>query len=445
MEIPQTQPRASVAESVSRWAVVVFLMLAVVTLAFGLGFGVNELLNDDEAPTTTSNVASNDDTDGDLSGSEELGAGILDEIYEILSETHINKDVLDPETFRQAAITGVLSTLNDRETSYLTQQQLESGVLDLASVYEGIGATVTDRNGVLEIVSTYRDSPAEGAGVMAGDTILAVEGEPTDGWTANEGVQVIRGPEGTEVTITVRHLDGTTEDITIVRGTLPIESVFLTPILEAIPGESGDLLVDETGAEVTDIAYVSIASVRDASAEELRTLLADVEDQGYRGLIVDLRGNSGGRLDVTIAMADEFLASGRILSQQNSDGVEEVWTATEGGVATTIPLVIIQDGSSASAAEVLSAALRDNGRGQIVGTQSFGKGTVNMLVPLESCEDEQGCGAIYVSIGRWYTPNGEQIEGVGVTPDLEVPMTSDQYIESGDLQLFKAIEILRGG
>ncbi|MEX2080727.1 MAG: S41 family peptidase [Dehalococcoidia bacterium] len=441
MDIPQTSPGPTSAETTARWAIVVLLLLALVSLAFGLGFGVSELGDDGSSAP----AASPDDASGDLSGDDLLGASILDEIYDILSTSHINKEVLDPDTFRQAAIAGVLSTLNDRETQFLTAEQLAQGSLDLSSVYEGIGASVTDRNGVLEIVSPFRDSPAEEAGLRAGDIILAVDGERTDGWSDSEGVLKIRGAQGTPVTLSVQHTDGTTEDIIIVRGEIPIETVYIEPRLEVIPGESGTTLVDSTGALVTDIGYVNITDFRERTAIELREKLAEVEDQGYVGLILDLRSNPGGRLDTTIEATDEFLQSGRILSQVDSDDQEEVWSAEPGGSATNIPIVILQDAGSASGAEVMAAALRDNGRATIVGTRSYGKGTVNQLRELTSCGVPGQCGALYISIGEWLTPNGERIEGIGIDPDVEVELTEEQYIAGGDLQLFKAIEILRGG
>jgi carboxyl-terminal processing protease len=173
-------------------------------------------------------------------------------------------------------------------------------------------------------------------------------------------------------------------------------------------------------------------------------VLAGLDEGDYRGLIIDVRLNPGGLLSTTIEAADEFLNEGTILIEEDREKRQRPWTASEGGAATEIPIVILQDGSSASGAEVLAAAIRDNGRGTIVGTRSFGKGTVNQLRELENCGDPEGCGALYISVGRWLTPFGEQIEGLGVSPDVEVEMTGDDYIENGDIQLFRAIEILRG-
>jgi carboxyl-terminal processing protease len=363
---------------------------------------------------------------------------------DILQRSYVDRETLDPALLRDAAITGIINTLNDPHTSYLSPDELQAGSLDLSSTYQGIGASVSDRSGQIEIIAPFRDSPAEQAGVRAGDIVLEVDGERTDGWSDQEAVQRIRGLKGTSVTLKVLHTDNTTETITVVRGEIEIQSVFTEPSLESIPGESGEKLVDRTGAAATDIAYIHIAQFHDKTVSELKAALQAINSGSYRGLVIDVRGNPGGLLTATVEVADEFLSGGAVLIEVNADGDRKTWTARSGGGATRIPIVVIQDGSSASGAEVLAAALRDNGRATIVGTNSFGKGTVNQLQQLKSCGDPKGCGALYVSTGRWLTPKGDQIEGVGVTPDVVLEMTSDDYVESGDIQLFKAIDILRG-
>jgi carboxyl-terminal processing protease len=271
-----------------------------------------------------------------------------------------------------------------------------------------------------------------------------VDGESIEGWTSDQAVERIRGQQGTQVTLEVQHTDGTIEKLTITRGNIPIESVYIEPNLEIIPGESGETLVDRDGTLVTDIAYVNITQFHDRTLAELRAKLGDVESKGYSGLIIDLRGNPGGLLQATVDVADEFLDRGTIISEVDADGKMKSWSAKSGGLSTKLPIVILQDGGSASGAEVLAAALRDNGRAQIVGVRSFGKGTVNQLQPLRNCGDPAGCGALYLSVGRWLTPTGDQIEGLGVKPDIELPMTFDEYIDQGDLQMFKAIDLLHG-
>lgn len=441
MEVPREQMKAgpSGGEQGARIAVLIFMLLSLVTLAFGMGWVLNGMREDDTStPASTANINS-----GTGDSSSEFGGALLDEIYTTLKDQYVDKELITPERLQMAAIDGIIASLNDPHSSYISPEDVEAGALGLTSSYEGIGASVSDTSGEVQIVAPFRDSPAEAAGIRAGDVILEVDGEPTDGWSDQQAVQRIRGPKGTTVTLTVRHLDGTTETIEVTRGDIPITSVFTEPNLETIPGESGTQIVARDGTPVTDIAYIAISQFHDTTADELRTALQNVEDGNYTGLVLDLRGNPGGFLSATVEVADEFLEGGIILTEVDADDQKRSWSAQPGGLATEIPIVILQDSGSASGSEVLAGALRDGGRAKIVGTRSFGKGTVNLPVTLNDCGQPE-CGILYISIGRWLSPGGEEIEGVGIKPDVEVPMTADEYIEQGDLQMFKAIEILRG-
>lgn len=439
MELSREQAAPGAGERAARTAVVIFLFLAMITLAFGLGWGVKDLFEDDPPASSVNNVVN-----AGSDGSDTVGAAIINEIADLLKQSYVDKAVLSDEMLRQAAIDGIITALNDSHTEYITPAELANGALSLESSYDGIGATVSDSTGEVTIVAPFRDSPAEQAGIRPGDVILEVDGQSIEGWTQTEAVQIIRGPQGTPVTLKVRHTDGTEEVITITRGNIPLESVFIEPNLEIIPGESGTALVDRNGDLVTDIGYVAITQFHDRTLDELRAKLADIEEQGYRGLIIDVRSNPGGLLGATIDVTDEFLDGGTILSQVDAEGETQSWTARSGGLATNIPIVILQDGGSASGAEVFAAALQENGRAQVMGLRSFGKGTVNRLEPLTECGEPTGCGALYLSVGRWLTPDGNQIEGLGVKPNIEVPMTYDEYIDQGDIQIFAAIDLLRG-
>lgn len=446
----ETAPQGSGSARLARGATFVLLAVAALLLVFGLGYGVSDLTSDEVRSTTqptTSLPAGGDPEVSEIS----VGAAILDEIFDILQRDFVDRKIIDETELRDAAIRGAIASLNDPHTEYLTPGDLATGALDLGSTYEGIGASVSDRTGVVQIVAPFRGSPAELAGIRPGDIILAVNGEPTDGWSDQQAVQQIRGPRGTTVILTVRHTDigggaagPEVEDVTIIRGEILIQSVFTEPILEVIPGESGAELVDRDGELVEDIFYIHIAQFHDETPNELRAALADVENGQYIGLIIDVRANPGGLLRTTVEVADEFMDGGVVLTERDADGETHPFGAFPGGVATNIPLIIIQNGASASGSEVLAAALADNGRATIVGTRSFGKGTVNQLRELTGCGDPAGCGALYVSVGRWQRPSGGEIEGIGIRPDFEIAMTGDDYIDFGDLQIFAAIDLLRG-
>ena len=411
MDIPRPQPALSPGEKAARTAVVVLLVLAVVALTFALGYVFRGSRTGSVATSANGTQAA-----AATPGQDTVGAAILSEIYSILKAQYVDRNSLNDNTFKQAAIAGVIQSLNDRETSYLTADDINAGALDLGSTYQGIGASVSSATGAVQIVAPFRDSPAEKAGIKPGDIILEVDGEKTDGWTDQFAVQRIRGPKGTSVSLTVKHSDGSQQTLAVVRNDIQIESVFTEPNRELIPGESGKKLVDRTGAEATDIAYINISQFHENTINELRTKAKDIESQGYKGIILDMRSNPGGLLTATIDVADEFLNSGTILSEVDGNGQKQSWTAKPGGLLTKLPIVILMDKGSASGAEVLAAALRDNGRAKILGTVSYGKGTVNQLMPLKNCGDPKGCGALYLAVGRWLTPKGDQIEGLGIKP-----------------------------
>ncbi|MFN0146012.1 MAG: S41 family peptidase [Dehalococcoidia bacterium] len=443
METSRVAPPPSGAERAARWAVLGFLAIASLTLVLGLGW----FLGDRNADTSTTAPAAaqseGDASSPSSSASGSIGAAVIDEIVNVLESQHVDRKTLDADALKEAAIDGMIASLNDRETHFISAADLKAGALQLAATYQGIGASVSDRNGAIQIVAPFRDSPAEKAGIQASDIVLEVDGELTDGWTSQHAVDKIRGVAGTVVKLKVRHGDGQIEEIAVTRGDIDIQSVYAEPNLELLPGESKKAIVDRTGAEAKDIAYIAISQFHEKTLSEFKAVASDIEKDGYKGLVLDLRGNPGGGLQATIDVADEFLNKGTIIIEVDSNGKQSGASAGQGGILTKIPVVVLMDKGSASGAEVLAAAIRDNGRGTIVGTTSFGKGTVNRLFPLKSCGSGE-CGAVYVAVGRWLTPKGDQIEGIGVTPDVDLPMTGTEYEEQGDIQVFKAIDILRG-
>ncbi|MGD9932938.1 MAG: S41 family peptidase [Dehalococcoidia bacterium] len=438
MQMPVKQDTPGTGEHAARVMVIVFLALATLTLVFALGFGVRELTDDDAG--NSSRVNAPGDSNGATAASS---AAFIDEIVDLLGSQYVDRKLLNADDLRDAAVRGIISSLNDRETSYIPPEDLKGGALGLNSSYQGIGASVSDSSGEIRIVAPFRDSPAEQAGIRAGDTILEVDGEATDGWTDSMAVERIRGPKGSTVALTIRHTDGAVETLEIVRGEIDIESVFREPNLEIIPGESDKAIVDRTGAMATDVCYLAISQFHDKTHQELIDKASDIEKDGCTGLILDLRSNPGGGLQSTIDVTDEFLDEGTIIIEQDANSNRQVTSANGGGILTKIKIVVLVDSGSASGSEVLAAALRDNGRATLMGTQTFGKGTVNRLFPLQSCDDPNDCGAVYMSVGRWLTPNGELIEGLGIIPDVVVEMTAEQYVDDGDVQVFAAIEFLR--
>jgi carboxyl-terminal processing protease len=353
----------------------------------------------------------------------------LDQILGILNQQYFGRANLDPQSLYEAAIRGMLDSLSDTGTFYIdpTSNQISVGP---TGSFDGIGATVSKNGNNIVIVAPFAGSPAAEAGIKAGDIILKVDGESTQGWAVDQAVLKIRGPKGSTVTLSVQHAGGTTEDLTITRDEVHVDTVTTTP--------PGGTLKDASGNTISDLAYMNIAQFSESTPAEVKRVAGDAESSGKKGLIIDMRVNPGGLLRETVDTADAFLDSGVILSEEDRDGNQNVYRAQAGGVALHIPIVLLVDEFSASGAEVLTAALHDNGRATVVGEKTFGKGTVNISQPLKDG------GALYVTIRRWLTPKGAQIDEVGITPDFVVtPGPLDPgYDQNNDVQLQRAIEQL---
>ena len=444
----------------TRLAALMLSIVSLVLLSFGFGLLTRELTIEKQTVIVQSALSDSSTVEGtnkepepvedasSVGNLDSLSVDLLAEIINILSSDFVDADFIDAELLRDAAIEGILASLNDPHTDYVTQDEVELGNLDLG-FYEGIVATVGGNDaGVIQIGVPFRDSPAERAGIRAGDLIIEVDGVPTDGWSIAKAVSAIRGESGTEVVLTVVHTDGTdprTEKIVVIRGGIQVPSVSRVPLYEVFRDSSGVNLVDRDQNIVSDIAYIHIQQFTPTTLNEIFEVLGDLEVQnGYVGLIVDVRLNPGGYVTSTLEVTDQFLDSGTILIERRKGQRDQIYSATQGGEYTGIPIVILQDNLSASGAEVFSSALVDNGRAIIIGERSYGKGTINQTRKLTACENPQGCGALYLSVGRWLRASSEEIEGVGVEPDIEVPLTLGIYEKYGDVQLLAAIDFLRG-
>lgn len=396
--------------------VATLVVALMIVLAGVVGYAVNDGDGSSPGGGTTTTIGSGDD--GEFS--------ILEEIMQILGEDFVVPDAVDYEILKEGAIDGAIDALGDPHTEYITPDQYELGIDIISGAFEGIGAQVDQDpvSGAIIIVAPFRDTPAADAGLVSGDAILAVDGESTEGWSVRDAVRVIRGPQGEPVTLTIEHVGGDIEDITIVRGTIVIPTVF------------SDTIEDENGDSVGDIAYLRLEQFTDQSVNDMSIELKRIVDEGYDGLILDLRGNPGGGLDATVRIADMFIEEGLILTQVDRDGSQTTFSAHAGGEATEIPVVLLVNQFSASGSEVLAGALRDHNRATLIGETTFGKGSVNHVRPLSDG------GALYVTIARWLTPSGELIEGVGITPDVVVSFTDEDLEALRDVQLFAAINFL---
>jgi carboxyl-terminal processing protease len=409
----------------AQWAVIGLLSVSILVLAFTLGYVINGNGGD---PGSSRPAVNQPDDRVEPEPSEDLDFALLNEILDLLDEKYVDPDRIDSQTLYEAAINGMLETLTDSGTFYIDPVTVSTST-GVSGSFEGIGATVSSENGEIVIVAPIENTPAERAGIEPGDVVLEVDGESTEGWTTEVAVLRIRGPKGSTVTLLIRHADGDEETFEIERDEIEVQSVTTQP-----PGGS---LKDGAGNDITDVGYIYIREFSQPTKQQFEEAIDEVIASGKRGLILDMRNNPGGLLSTTVEIADEFLDGGTILSERERDGTEKSFTAKRGGAATEIPVVILLNRFSASGSEVLAAALHDNDRATIVGEKSFGKGTVNVSNDLDDG------GQLYVSIARWLTPDGTLIDGVGIRPDVPVVLSDEDIDLRRDVQIFKALDILR--
>jgi len=355
------------------------------------------------------------------------GLQIVWEAYSILVREYVVREKIDPEVLAEAAVIGMLDALEDRHTSYVSPKTFQIDQDGFQGNFGGIGAQVEaapDLNGVI-ITRPLPNTPAENAGIKAGDRILAVDGEDATGWSVIEAVNKIRGERGTPVVLTIEHVGSLDPvDITIIRDTIDDPSVEVRMISD------------------TEYGRVKISQFTAETAREVREGVDELIAEGAKGIVLDLRGNPGGLLSATVDVASEFIEEGLVTYEIDSRGDRDDWKVKSGGNFLELPIVTLVDNFSASGSEVLVGALQDHGRSVVIGKNTFGKGSVNLLRGLSNG------GGVYLTIGRWFTPNGRLIEEIGIEPDVEIDFdagdvgNNPQFAEGGDPQIDAAVQQL---
>jgi carboxyl-terminal processing protease len=392
-------------------------------MLIAVGFIARVVIEPEPAAVTRANAANGQAAIGDTD------FATLNEIFAILQQDYVDPSRVDSEQLFEAAVNGMFKALGDPHSTYIDPTTYAIGREDFEGAFQGIGATVALQGEFVVIVRAMPNTPAEKAGLKPGDAILAVDGEDAEGWAVDKAVLKIRGPRGTMVALRVRHVDGSVSELSLERDEITVASVDNLP--------PGGTLRDANGAEVKDLGYLRIRSFTNRTPKELSDTVEAAKAKGIRGLIIDVRGNPGGLLQETAQSADMFLDKGIIVTQVDRAGNERSISARAGNEITNVPIVIVQDEFSASGAELLAAALQENGRATVVGSRSFGKGTVNHARELSNG------GAVYVSIARWLTPARNQIEAQGVKPDIEITLTADDIEAQRDVAIQRAVDVLR--
>ena len=364
-----------------------------------------------------------------LNGNRDKVEADNDDVYqniEILTEVlrQVEKNYVEPQKTKDliyGAIKGMVRSL-DPHSSFMTKEEFRELMAETKGSFSGIGIEITVKDKVLTVVSPIEGTPAYQAGMKAGDKIIKVEGASTLDMSLMEAVKKIRGPEGTPVKLTVlREGEKKPLEFVITRGVIPLQSVryfFLTP----------------------DIGYVRISTFQGNTSEDLLKALNDLEKDGkMKGLVLDMRNNPGGLLSQAIDVSEMFLDSGIIVSTKGRTGSHDIEArAHKNSHPRAYPMIVLVNGGSASAAEIVAGALQDNKRAMILGSRTFGKGSVQTILPLSD-----GSG-LRLTTARYYTPSGKSIQSSGITPDIEITFIAPEKDTKKKTPQFIREEDLKG-
>jgi carboxyl-terminal processing protease len=361
-----------------------------------------------------------------------------------VEELFYDKSAINPNAMLDAGIQGMVASLGDPYTLYLPPVQNTNFKQDLAGQFTGIGAELGMKGKAVVVVAPIDGSPADKAGLKAGDIIIGINNKSIAGVDLNTIVNEIRGPKGTSVILNITHKDSSTPvAMKIVRNTITVKS--LTSWTKKVSDIDGiDTKADGLSKAANDkIIYIRLSEFGDNTASEWQALAISISnqlktDKSIKGIVFDLRNNPGGYLNDAVAIISEFVKSGTAVMQEDSDGKRSAYPVTGTGLLTNVPVIVLINKGSASAAEIVSGGLRDNHRAILVGENSFGKGIIE-----EAFDMGNGAG-LHITIAKWLTPNGTWVgngkDGVGLTPDYTVQL--DPKDPSHDTQLEKAVELL---
>ena len=386
----------------------------------GLGFIIGRLSSDGETAGSTVIAAETD---------RALAPDDLDIFWEAMElvEEDFYGELPSPNDRSYGAIRGVLKTLDDTNTGFLTPDEATSFMESIEGSFEGIGAMVewAEDEGAVRIIEPFEDQPAWNAGIRPGDLIIAINGQNVAELTGlNEAINRIKGPKGTEVHLTVRR-EGLDEplEFPVTRDRIDV------PVVES-----------EIYGDNDEYAYVALKRFSVDASQKLRDEIENLLTDDTQGLVFDLRGNPGGLLREAIRVASVFLEDERVLIERFSDGTEEIYN-TEGNalVPADLPMIVLVNEGSASASEIVAGALQDVERARLLGVTTFGKGSVQL--PHTLSDDS----LLRVTIALWYTPSDRSIDDTGLEPDIVVERTVEQRENKEDPQLDRALELLRTG
>jgi len=341
-------------------------------------------------------------------------------VWDLLKEKYVDKNSLDAQKLLYGSIEGMLFATGDPYSNFFDPKQTKDFAQEMEGNFEGIGAELGVKDRILTVIAPLENSPAQKAGLRAGDKIIKIDDKISADLSTDEAVELIRGKKGTSVKLTViSRGEEKSREVTIVRDNIIVKSV-------------------ELDFKENEIAYIKINKFADDTYKEFYAIAKQITSRKSRGIILDMRNNPGGYLDKTVDIASLMIPKGKVVvSEEDNTGKKEDLYTDGGDILSGIPVVVLINEGSASASEILAGALRDNRQTTIIGKKSFGKGSVQELISLP------GESSVKITVAKWMTPNGDYIMEKGISPDVEVELTEDDYNNERDPQLDKALEIIK--
>lgn len=400
-------------------------LTVIICLILGFGSGIL-YTNINTATTATIQQLVNQDT-GKI---QNVDFSLFWKVWNDLSEKYVDKSKLDTQKMVYGAIGGMVDAVGDPYTVFFEPTKAKQFAQEISGAFGGVGMEISVKNDILTVVAPLPDTPAAKAGILAGDKILKINDTPTQGLSAEEAVSLIRGKVGTKVTITISGSDDKPHDITMTRETIKVPTVVWKMI----------------NSNNKNIAYIQAYQFNENINGQFKKAVDEIEKSNPKadGIVLDLRNNPGGLLDSAINIAGYFVAKGQpVVSEVFGDGTVNKFTSDGNAILAKYKVVILVNGGSASASEILAGALHDNLHLKLIGEKTFGKGVVQELVNLDAGA------SLKVTVARWFTPAGTNISEKGIEPDIKVELTADQKknIIFGDLsvdpQLQKALDTLK--
>ncbi|MCK9446853.1 S41 family peptidase [bacterium] len=351
---------------------------------------------------------------------DQIDFSMLKKAWDQVSTDYVDPDKIDKEKMTYGSIAGMIKAIGDPYTEFYNPEEAKKLEEDIAGSFEGIGLQMGVKNNQITAISPIKGTPAEKVGLRPGDVILAVDKKPTADLSIDEVVSMIRGPKDTKVTLTISREGTDVKDIEIVRAIIKVPSM--------------EYEIKET-SDGKKIAYISLYQFSDTISQDFKTAAVNILNSNVSGIVLDMRSNPGGLVNQATAIAGWFLDKGQlVLTEQDKNGEKTELNANGPSSFASLPLVVLINEGSASASEILAGALKDDKQALIIGTTSFGKGTVQKIVDFDDGS------SLKITIAKWYTPSGVRIQDTGIEPDIKVELTGKDYEQGKDPQLDRALQ-----